>query len=71
MVEFNKEGYIHKGEMSGFYIKIVPDIEGTGGYYVLYSRDFSQITAEGYDEWYLDIEVINRLLSEIDVEWKN
>lgn len=71
MIPFDKEGYIVDGIMKGFYIKIIFDKEETGGYYVFYSKNFKDKTAEGYDEWYLDIKVIESLLNEIDVEWKD
>ena len=42
---------IRTGDMAGFYLRAEYD-EDTGGYYVYYSRDFSDLSAEGYDEWY-------------------
>lgn len=70
---YDKVGFICKGAtngMNGFYVKVVDDTQNTGGYYVLYSRNFADITAEGYDEWYPDIEPINCLFRELNVEWE-
>ncbi len=57
--------------MSGFYVRVVHDVQDTGGYYVLYSKNFNQSTAEGYDEWYLDEQIIENLFHEMVVEWQD
>lgn len=71
MLEPNKIGYIRRGKHAGFYIKVAYDPEDTGGYYVFFSRDFSEKTAEGYDNWYLDLEDVERLLGTLEIEWKD
>ena len=71
LVWYDKIGFIHEGHMKGFYVKVVHDTQDTGGYYVLYSKDFSQTTTEGYDEWYLDEKVVESLFDEMRVEWKD
>ena len=60
------EGYIIKG----FYVKVLFD-EDSEGYYIFYSKNFDDKTAEGYDEWYPDIETVSSRLSEMEVEWND
>lgn len=66
--QISRRGYIINGDMKAFYVKVSFD-EDTGGYYICFSRDFDEITAEGYDEWYPDIEAVSSRLSEMEVEW--
>ncbi len=69
MILLNKIGYISSGDMKSFYLKIVHDTEKTGGYYILFSRDFSDFYAEGYDEWYLNLEELTDRFNDFNVEW--
>lgn len=46
MLQFHTAGYITAGDMRSFYVKIVPDPEDTGGYYLLFSKDFHDPHAE-------------------------
>ena len=71
MVLLNKIGYISSGDMKSFYLKIVHDIENTGGYYILFSKDFNNLYAEGYDEWYLNLEELTGRFNDFNVEWIN
>lgn len=64
----NKVGLIRSGQMKDFYIKVVSD-EDTGGFYILYSRDFENKSAEGYDEWYSDEATTENIVDKLDVEW--
>ena len=57
---FHQTGYITDGDMKGFYVKAVQDAEDTGGCYLLFSKDFSDPYAEGYDEWYPTPEDLER-----------
>ncbi len=34
------------------YVRLADDTENTSGYLLLFSRDFSNPAAEGFDEWY-------------------
>ena len=54
--------------MKDFYIKVVSD-EDTGGFYILYSRDFENKSAEEYDEWYSDEATTENIVDKLDVEW--
>ena len=69
MIPYNKIGLVKSGDMSGFYVKILPDPDDTGGYYILYSRDFSDLSAEGYDEWRLNELEIENYFNNITVNW--
>lgn len=55
--------------MKTFYLKIVHDIDNTGGYYILFSKDFNDLYAETYDEWYLNLEELTGRFSDFNVEW--
>ncbi|MCR5122905.1 MAG: hypothetical protein K6B74_10860 [Ruminococcus sp.] len=55
--------------MSSFYVKAFHDNEDTGGYYLLFSKNFDDPQAEGYDEWYPDLEDLTRRINSLDVEW--
>lgn len=60
---------ITDGDMAGFCLKAGYD-EDTGGYRVLFSKDFDDLAAEGYDEWYPSYDDVKRRLGELDVIWK-
>ena len=36
----------------GFDLRLTDDTESTGGYLLLFSKDFADPAAEGFDEWY-------------------
>ena len=55
-----QEGYITKGKMKGFFVRLIDDAPICGGYYLLFSKDFSDPNAEGYDEWYESLEEADR-----------
>lgn len=57
---FYQTGYITDGDMKGFYVKAIRDADATGGCYLLFSKDFKDPHAEGYDEWYLTEEELVR-----------
>lgn len=67
---WNKVGLVKSGPMKGFYVKLVSD-EDTGGFYILYSGDFQEKTAEGYDEWYPDEVTIEAAVDELEIEWED
>lgn len=69
MIYYNKIGLIKSGDMKDFFVKVINDTENTGGYYILYSRDFSDKTAEGYDDWFLIEEDVEKYLETITVDW--
>ena len=69
MIPYNKIGLVKNGDMVGFYVKIFPDINSTGGYYILYSKDFSDKTAEGYDDWLLNEYEVESYFRNIIVDW--
>lgn len=69
MIPYNKIGLVKSGDMSGFYVKILPDPNETGEYYILYSKDFSDLSAEGYDEWRLNELEIENYFNNITVNW--
>lgn len=69
MIPYNKIGLVKNGDMSGFYVKVLPDPDDTGGYYILYSRDFSDNTAEGYDNWALNELEAESYFTNITVDW--
>lgn len=69
MIPYNKIGLVKSGDMVGFHVKILPDINGTGGYYILYSKDFSDKTAEGYDDWLLNEYEVESYFKNIIVDW--
>ena len=65
--QISRTGYITIGNMKDFYVKALFD-QDSGGYYILYSKNFCDKTAEGYDEWYPDIETVSSRLSEMEIE---
>lgn len=65
-----RTGYITSGDMKDFYVRALFD-EDSGGYSILYSKDFNDKTAEGYDEWYPDIETVNSRLTDMEIEWND
>lgn len=69
MIPYNKIGLVESGDMSGFYVKILPDPDDTGGYYILYSMDFSDRSAECYDEWRLNELEIENYFNNVTVNW--
>jgi hypothetical protein len=69
-IKTNKIGLIVDGEYKGFYIKIVEDLNNTGGYYLLYSKNFYDKTAEGYDEWFFNfVDLINFVSESLTINW--
>ena len=68
--QISQTGYITSGDMKDFYIKTLFD-EDSGGYYILYSKNFDDKNAEGYDEWYPDIETVNSRLTDMEIEWND
>ena len=71
-LNFNgRTSLIRSGEMQGFYIRIICDTADTGGCYVLYSRDFNDPAAEGYDEWYPSASDAEQALRQLSVTWNN
>ena len=56
--------------MKDFYVRALFD-EDSGGYSILYSKDFNDKTADGYDEWYPDIETVNSRLTDMEIEWND
>lgn len=69
MIPYNKIGLVKSGDMSGFYVKVLPDLDGTGGYYILYSKDFSSKYSEGYDDWMLTDAEVQNYFKTISVDW--
>ena len=65
-----RTGYITSGDMKDFYVRALFDVD-SGGYSILYSKDFNDKTAEGYDEWYPDIETVNSRLTDMEIEWND
>ncbi len=47
-----REWQVMSGDMRGFFLRLADDTANTGGYLLLFSRDFSDPAAEGFDEWY-------------------
>ena len=47
-----REWRVMSGDMAGFYVRLADDTANTGGYLLLFSRNFSDPAAEGFDEWY-------------------
>jgi len=43
----------------------IPDTDGTGGYYLLFSKDFSNTQSEGYDEWYPNLDELSNRFSDL------
>ncbi|MBQ5340327.1 MAG: hypothetical protein J6Z40_14340 [Oscillospiraceae bacterium] len=70
MQKWNEIGFVQTGDMKGFYVKPVQDVDGTGGYYLLFSKDFSNKQAEGYDEWYLNPDDIAKRIRELNIDWQ-
>jgi 1,2-phenylacetyl-CoA epoxidase catalytic subunit len=63
-------GFVIEGENKGFYIKITEDLTNTGGYLLLYSKNFGDKNAEGYDEWFLDYnDMINYIIEYHTIKW--
>ena len=69
MLKWNPTGLVQTGEMKDFWVKPVPDVEGTGGYCLLFSKDFSNQQAEGYDEWYPNPDDAEKRIGELNVDW--
>lgn len=68
--QISQTGYIISGDMKDFYFKALFD-EDSGGYFILYSKNFDDKNAEGYDEWYPDIETVNSRLTDMEIEWND
>ncbi len=69
MIKFNVIGLAQSGDMKNFYVKVVDDTSETGGYYILFSADFSDPSAKGYDEIYFDINGVDNRINELNVMW--
>jgi hypothetical protein len=70
MIPFNKIGLIREGKNKGFFIKVVEDLDETGGYFVFYSKDFNKKEAEGYDDWFLEREVLENFINnDVSIDW--
>ena len=57
---------VTSGDMAGFCLRAEYD-SGTGGYYVYFSRDFSDPSAEGYDEWFEHREDAEAYMNSLDL----
>lgn len=57
-----REGYT----ADGFCIRLIDDTAIAGGYLLLFSRDFSDPAAEGYDEWYESLEDAEKRFESLD-----
>ena len=66
MSVFGNTYLIKSGDMAGFFLRAAYG-ESTGGYYIFYSRDFSDPAAEGYDEWYEHREDVERVIGSLDL----
>lgn len=64
-------GFVQNGDMKGYYVKPVRDTGGTGGCYLFFSKDFSNIQAEGFDEWYQDEDDVSKRISELNIDWQS
>ena len=71
MLNLNVIGLVQTGDMKGYYVKPVQDTDGTGGYYLFFSKDFSIKQAEGFDEWYLNSEDISKRIRELNIDWQS
>ena len=69
MLRWNETGLAQAGDMQGFYVRAVQDSGDTGGCYLLFSRNFDQPNAEGYDEWYLKPKELEHRIAELDIAW--
>ena len=70
-IKWNTIGLVKSGDMKGYYVKAYPDNDGTGGYYLLFSKDFSNTQAEGYDEWYPNLDELSNRFSDFNIDWQN
>ena len=52
-------------------VQTYPDNDGTGGYYLLFSKDFSNTQSEGYDEWYPNLDELSNRFSDFNIDWQN
>lgn len=59
---FNKIGKIIAGDEMGGFIKIINDIENTGGYYILFSENIDFVCV--YDSWVENQEDLNKYFEE-------
>lgn len=66
MSVFGITDHVNSGDMAFFFLRAGHD-ENTGGYYVYYSRDFSDPTAEGCDEWFERRENDEMLIGSLDL----
>ena len=69
MTIFNTIGLAKSGDMKDFYIKVVDDTSESGEFYILFSTNFRDPSAEGYDEIYFDIKDVYNRLNELNVLW--
>jgi len=67
---FNKIGKILEGDDTGYFIKIINDIESTGGYLILISKDKS--FKSGFDSWVENKKMLEKYFEEShwSIDWK-
>lgn len=70
MIKWNVIGLVQTGNMKGYYVKPVRDTDGTGGYYLLFSKDFGNKQADGFDEWYLNPDDVIKRIGELNIDWQ-
>lgn len=71
LIKWNVIGLAQTGDMKSYYVKPVQDIDGTGGYYLFFSKDFNNRQAEVFDEWYLNPEDISKRIVELNIDWQS
>lgn len=69
MIPLNTVGKVISGDNKIRFVKVVFDIEDTGGYYIFMYEDESQI--KGFDSWVLNSQELEDYfrLSGWEVEW--
>lgn len=53
-IQINKTGLVLAGDNMGWQVRVDDDSENTGGFLVLTSHDFSDPSAEAFDDWVED-----------------
>lgn len=68
-IQINRLGKILQGDEKGYYIKIVDDLENTGGFLILTSPDLDM--KKGFDNWVNDKESLKGYFMESNwiIEW--
>lgn len=61
----NKVGYVRSGENSNMYFKVLDDINNTGGYIILFSKDIN--FSYCFDNWLPSLDAVKEFL--INVDW--